>query len=61
MCEQIRGQLAKLRECDSSLRDDKLASSIADIVVAAGCVLLPIAVVETQKVFVRARLDHAEA
>ena len=32
-----------------------------DIVVAAGCVLLPIAIVETQKVFVRARLDHAGA
>jgi Ca2+-transporting ATPase len=31
-----------------------------DIAVAAGCVLLPIAIVETQKVFVRAGLDRAE-
>ncbi|HYK04095.1 MAG TPA: cation-transporting P-type ATPase [Thermoanaerobaculia bacterium] len=31
-----------------------------DLLVAAGCALLPIAIVETQKVFVRARLDHAE-
>ena len=32
-----------------------------DIAVAAGCVLLPIAIVETQKVFVRAGVDHVEA
>lgn len=40
---------------------DVTSVSAADMVVIAACVLLPIAVVETQKIFVRARLDHRAA